>query len=354
MIIKVKVILRSWSFQGQGHFEVFPESNFKCLNFCPEAGGWLSSECFRGELCVHYLFLSSKKTRNITHNAIISISRNKPNIVSYLLIEEFFTGCICFDALLIIRSRLFVFILPNPIQPNTDYWNIVKLNCSSCSENIFLKNVPKTQKCWASSNSQIIKNSFKLEHPFLFQRAQEAALFLVIWQEQRKMLLWDCLTFADIAFSKSKINDMCCNNAVCNDGQFLQISDPSLPGNYGCQLGQCFVRTAWSSCRFRSRLETVQIVNRISFSNSLGFLDNRGRFLIWLYLPSNITKFRRTNMQINYCYLNFSFVHLFKFNNENSNIQYLVYIFVQLYSQRSASLRVCNWSFQNLECTLLM
>ena len=42
MIIKVKVISRLRSFQGQGHFEVFRESNCRCL----EASGWLSSECF--------------------------------------------------------------------------------------------------------------------------------------------------------------------------------------------------------------------------------------------------------------------------------------------------------------------
>ena len=34
------------SSQGQGHFEVFLESNCKCLDFYPKAGGWLSSECF--------------------------------------------------------------------------------------------------------------------------------------------------------------------------------------------------------------------------------------------------------------------------------------------------------------------
>ena len=38
VIIKVKVFHR--------YFEVFPESNCKCLDFYPEAGGWLSPECF--------------------------------------------------------------------------------------------------------------------------------------------------------------------------------------------------------------------------------------------------------------------------------------------------------------------
>ena len=31
--------------QGQGYFEVYPESNCKCLDFYSEVGGWLSSKC---------------------------------------------------------------------------------------------------------------------------------------------------------------------------------------------------------------------------------------------------------------------------------------------------------------------
>ena len=44
MIIKGQGHLKVKLFQGQGHYEVIPES--KCLDFYPEAGGWLSSECF--------------------------------------------------------------------------------------------------------------------------------------------------------------------------------------------------------------------------------------------------------------------------------------------------------------------
>ena len=47
MIIKVKVISKSRSHQGQGkgHFEVFQESIYKCLDFYAKTGGGLLSEC---------------------------------------------------------------------------------------------------------------------------------------------------------------------------------------------------------------------------------------------------------------------------------------------------------------------
>ena len=43
----IKVISRSRLFQGQGYFQVnvIPESNCKCLDFCPETGGGPSTEC---------------------------------------------------------------------------------------------------------------------------------------------------------------------------------------------------------------------------------------------------------------------------------------------------------------------
>ena len=46
MIMKVKAISRSRSFQGQGHSEVIPESDCNCLDFYPEAGCLLLPECF--------------------------------------------------------------------------------------------------------------------------------------------------------------------------------------------------------------------------------------------------------------------------------------------------------------------
>ena len=66
MIIKVKIILRSSSFQGQGHFEVFQESNCKCVDFYPKAGSWLSSECFLVFICCYLLYKHLFRTILVT------------------------------------------------------------------------------------------------------------------------------------------------------------------------------------------------------------------------------------------------------------------------------------------------